>query len=188
MMLDKLENDYDTIGIIGYGSIAQRHLSTLAAILPSCHFVIRTRQNSAVIPRQIKNRITITKEIDDFLRHKPKLTIIATPASEHAIGITNIIQNSKLVLIEKPIALNAKEASDIAAAAKIQGVFCMEAMWTRFVPVIATLKDAIDQGAIGDIFGFEASFGHKTSYDQVPRLYSNLSDLCSFTNWPVNNC
>ena len=98
MLLDKLDNYYDTIGIIGYGSIAQRHLNTLAALLPSCHFVIRTRQNSVTIPQQIKNRITITTKINDLLRYKPKLTIIATPAREHAIEITDIIRISDLVL------------------------------------------------------------------------------------------
>lgn len=172
MMLDKLENDYDTIGIIGYGSIAQRHLSTLAAILPSCHFVIRTRQNSAIIPRQIKNRITITKEIDDFLRHKPKLTIIATPASEHAIGITNIIQNSKLVLIEKPISAAMSDAKIIHSAAKTNPGKVVVGYNLRFTEGVEVICRAMSKNQIGTIFRFDMTVGQSVDQWRTGRDYT----------------
>lgn len=170
-MLDQLEHDYDTIGIIGYGSIAQRHLSTLAAMLPSCHFVIRTRQNSAVIPQQIKNRITITKGIDDFLRHKPKLTIIATPASEHAIGITNIIQNSKLVLIEKPISATMTDARIIHSAAKTNPGRIVVGYNLRFTEGVATICRAMSKNQIGTIFRFDMTVGQSVDQWRTGRDY-----------------
>ena len=44
-------------------------------------------------------------------------------------------------------------------------------MWTRFIPAIGAVKTELDAGAIRTVFGFEASFGHRTSPLQSPRLY-----------------
>jgi predicted dehydrogenase len=40
----------------------------------------------------------------------------------------------KHVLIEKPITLQADQAKELLQAAQAEGVFAMEAMWTRYLP------------------------------------------------------
>ena len=44
------------------------------------------------------------------------------------------IAAGKHVLIEKPIAISATEAEEIAAAVRSAGVLAAEAMWTRYLP------------------------------------------------------
>jgi predicted dehydrogenase len=83
---------------------------------------------------------------------------IATPPALHEAHALLAIAALKPVLIEKPIATDAAAARHIAQAAEAAGVFCMEAMWTRFQPLIGTVCAQINAGALGEIRGFEGRF------------------------------
>ena len=48
----------------------------------------------------------------------------------------------------------------------------MEAMWTKFLPVIQEVKKLLDAGAVGEILGIEASFGFWNPFDEKARLYN----------------
>ena len=55
------------------------------------------------------------------------------------------------MLVEKSFTRNAAEAQLIADAARANGVFAMEAMWTRFVPTMVKLREWIASGVLGEI-------------------------------------
>jgi predicted dehydrogenase len=55
------------------------------------------------------------------------------------------------VLIEKPIATSAREAEELAAAARSAGVFAAEAMWTRYLPQFDVLAQLLQRGDLGTI-------------------------------------
>ena len=76
---------------------------------------------------------------------------IATPAERHFQDIMVCIDNGKHVLCEKPLALNAEQVEQIAAAAAAKKLFVMEALWTRFIPAVRKSKDLIEAGKVGDI-------------------------------------
>ena len=61
---------------------------------------------------------------------------VATPHPLHAENALAAIEAGKHVLVEKPFTMNAAEAASVVEAARAAGVFCMEAMWTRFLPHI----------------------------------------------------
>mgnify|MGYP003669221563 CR=1 FL=1 len=83
---------------------------------------------------------------------------IATPPALHEAHALLAIAAGRAVLIEKPFAPDAAAATRIAEAAKAAGVFCMEAMWTRFQPAIETVLSRIQAGALGDVRGLDSSF------------------------------
>lgn len=83
---------------------------------------------------------------------------IATPPSEHEAQALMAIAAGKAVLVEKPFAMDAAAAARIAEAATTAGVFCMEAMWTRFLPLMARLRDLVAQGRLGDLRSLQGSF------------------------------
>ncbi len=76
---------------------------------------------------------------------------IAVPHSYHAKYSKLFINAGKGVLCEKPIAVNSRELHEVRELAKEKGVFIMEAMWTRFLPVMAEIKRLIGEGVIGNI-------------------------------------
>lgn len=83
---------------------------------------------------------------------------VATPPAQHAAHALAAIAQNKAVLVEKPFAMTATEARQIASAARAAGVFCMEAMWSRFLPLTQNVKANLDAGAIGDVRSFHGSF------------------------------
>lgn len=76
---------------------------------------------------------------------------IATPHPMHFENCMLALQNGKHVLCEKSMVMTRKEAVTLFDYAKSQGLFIMEAMWSRFLPNIITAKRWIDEGVIGKI-------------------------------------
>lgn len=97
---------------------------------------------------------------------------IATPHSHHREHGLLAINAGKHVLVEKSFARNAAEAREILDAAAAQGVFVMEAMWTRFLPHIAAVRDVISQGLIGEVSTIMADHGYRFPYDPNHRVFN----------------
>ena len=68
---------------------------------------------------------------------------VASPHSEHHDHALLAIAAGKHVLVEKSFARNAAEAQEVVDAARAAGVFCMEAMWTRFLPHVVALRSVL---------------------------------------------
>ena len=62
---------------------------------------------------------------------------IATPHPQHHALALAAIESGKAVLVEKTFTATVAGAEEVVAAARRQAVFAMEAMWTRFLPVVA---------------------------------------------------
>ncbi|MCU0282748.1 MAG: Gfo/Idh/MocA family oxidoreductase [Candidatus Nanopelagicales bacterium] len=84
---------------------------------------------------------------------------VASPHSQHHEHALLAIAAGKHVLIEKAFTRNSTEARAVLEAARGAGVFCMEAMWTRFLPHVAAMHAVIDRGEIGELVGVIADHG-----------------------------
>ncbi len=83
---------------------------------------------------------------------------IATPPALHEAHALMALAAGKPALIEKPLAQDAASARRIAEAADAAGVFAMEAMWTRFLPLVREIAGHVAKGAIGAPRGFHGTF------------------------------
>jgi predicted dehydrogenase len=88
-----------------------------------------------------------------------EVVYVASPHSEHLAHALLAIAAGKHVLVEKAFMRNAGEAQQVVAAARAAGVFCMEAMWTRFLPHVAAMREVIGRGEIGELVGVIADHG-----------------------------
>ncbi len=97
----------------------------------------------------------------DQLVSDPQVQVVyvASPHSEHREHALMAIAAGKHVLVEKSITRNEAEAREIVDAARAAGVFCMEAMWTRFLPHVVALRSVLARGDIGKPVGFIADHG-----------------------------
>src|SRR5205823_9736635 len=57
---------------------------------------------------------------------------VATPHPMHHANALLALRAGKPALVEKAFTMNATEAEELVAAARSEGLFLMEAMWTRF--------------------------------------------------------
>ena len=93
---------------------------------------------------------------------------VATPHNYHFPHAVLAIEAGKHVLVEKPVGLDAEEARHIAAAAAHAGVFCMEAMWTLFLPKFDVVRQVLDSGVLGRIVAAHADMGER--FDEPHRI------------------
>lgn len=97
---------------------------------------------------------------------------VATPHHLHKENTLLCIRAGKAVLCEKPLAINAAEAAVMLDAARERGVFLMEAMWTRFIPLVGRLRELVRDGAIGEVRMISADFGFRAPVDEWHRLFN----------------
>jgi predicted dehydrogenase len=97
---------------------------------------------------------------------------VATPHPMHRDNAILALRAGKPVLVEKPFAMNAVEAAEIVAVARECGRFAMEAMWTRFLPHVAVVRDWLEQGALGELVTVIADHGQWFAQDPEFRLFA----------------
>jgi predicted dehydrogenase len=97
---------------------------------------------------------------------------IATPHGFHAEHALLCLRQGKAVLCEKPLALSAVEVGSMIAAAREHRAFLMEAMWTRFIPLMGAVMELVDSGRIGAVRYIRADFGFLSPFDPAGRLYN----------------
>ena len=94
------------------------------------------------------------------------LIYIATPHSHHHEFAKLCIEHGRNILVEKAFTANAKLAAEVISLAHDKGVFLCEAMWTRFLPALKTIRGWIGNGRIGKVESVEADFSMKLSHNE----------------------
>ncbi|HEY0240305.1 MAG TPA: Gfo/Idh/MocA family oxidoreductase [Friedmanniella sp.] len=84
---------------------------------------------------------------------------IATPPSTHHALALQSLRAGRPVLVEKPFTTDAAQAREVVAEADRLGLFCMEALWTRFLPLVREVDTLLAGGAIGEVLSVTGSFG-----------------------------
>ena len=84
---------------------------------------------------------------------------VATPHPAHLPCARLALEAGKHVLVEKPLAVNAREGQEIADLARARGLFCMEALWTAFLPRLDVVRQLLEAGALGQVGAVLADHG-----------------------------
>ncbi len=98
---------------------------------------------------------------------------IPLPNNLHFRWVEAALKAKKHVLCEKPLALNAAEARKMYGIAEENGVRLMEAYAYLHSPYIASLKQDIQSGIIGDVVFVDTAFVTQ-GYKEDIRLYKEL--------------
>lgn len=99
---------------------------------------------------------------------------IPLPNSMHHEWTLKALAAGKHVLCEKPLAMSARECSEMQAAADEAGLFLMEAFMYRTHPRVLKAREIIANGAIGEVRGVRASFRFTVSDPKNIRLQPEL--------------
>ena len=122
-------------GIVGTGYA--KEFAKAIAVLPDAEVVAVTSryQESADAFGQEFN---VPHCYDDVakLARDPNVDVVYVCSAPmfHAEHALELLSQGKAVLVEKPFTINAAEAKAVYAMAREKGVFCMEALWSRFLP------------------------------------------------------
>lgn len=95
---------------------------------------------------------------------------IATPHPAHHDNVIMALNAGKPVLCEKPFSVNAVEAQAMVDAATKNKVALMEAMWARFLPHYAKVREIVASGVLGPIHSIHADHGQRLADQGIARL------------------
>jgi len=161
-------------GILGTGNIAQQFARGLKT-LPDAELVA-VGSRHATTAQAFAETFGARRAHGSYeaLAADPDIEVVyvATPHTMHAENTLLCLDAGKAVLCEKPFALNAREAQEMVGAARRKSLFLMEAMWTRFFPLMGRLRDLIETGRIGEVRLLQADFGFRGAFEPEGRLYN----------------
>lgn len=160
-------------GILGTGNIARQFAAGLK-LLPTASLVAvgsRTAASAATFANQFG--VPRRHESYEALVNDPEVDVIyvATPHSYHKENSLLALAAGKAVLCEKPFAINARETREVIDFARRQKLFLMEAMWTRFFPLMVKLRELLCTGVLGEVRLLTADFGFRSEIEEEGRLF-----------------
>jgi predicted dehydrogenase len=152
-------------GILATGDIAKKFASDLLTLEDAEIAAVASRTLDSA--KSFAARFGIAKAYGSWaeLAADPEIDIVyvATPHSAHHEASALCLDAGKAVLCEKPLTLDAASSEDLVRRAEANGVFFMEAIWTRCVPAIIRMGEMVRAGAIGEprlvVADFSIAFG-----------------------------
>lgn len=140
-------------GILGTGWIAERFVASLRRYTQQQ--VVAVGSRSIASAEDFADKVGVGRAHGSYadLVADPEVDVVyvATPHNFHHTHALLALDAGKNVLVEKPIALNAAQASEIAERAAQQGVYCAEALWTFYLPSYDVIRQLLDDGVLGDV-------------------------------------
>ena len=159
-------------GILGTGSIAGKFAQGLAALPDARLVAVGSRAAATAEAFGAQYNIPRRHASYEALARDPEVEAIyvSTPHSLHCENTVLCLGQGKAVLCEKPFAINAAQARQMIGAARAGKVFLMEAMWTRFLPLMGWVRQHLPE--IGQVRLVSADFGFRAGLNPQSRLFA----------------
>jgi predicted dehydrogenase len=161
-------------GILGTGGIAHAFVSDLRLTDSGVATAVGSRSQSSADRFADEFGVERRHSSYESLVADPDIDVVyvATPHPMHCANAVLALRAGKPVLVEKPFAMNAQESIEMVEVAREMGLFAMEAMWTRFLPHIAVVRDWVESGVLGEIVTVMADHGQWFTEDPEFRLFA----------------
>lgn len=157
--------------ILGAGQIASKFADAVRRIEGAEVIGVGSRSMERGAEFARVNDIPHAGSYEEMLALRPDAAYIAATTEAHAALTRLCIEHGVPVLCEKAMFTNAAEAEEVFALAKTKGVFCMEAMWSRFLPTNIEMKRVLDEGVIGEVKYAEFAIGWQAPNGPRSRFY-----------------
>ncbi|MGB9682986.1 MAG: Gfo/Idh/MocA family protein [bacterium] len=158
------------IGLVGYGFIGKIH--TLAYRVLNLYYdpmpvkirlvgVCSGHRETAEKGVEQGGYLFATTDYHKLLeREDIHIIDCCTPNYLHKDILIDAMRTGKFVYCEKPLAMNVEEAKEIVKVAKETKIINQMAFQYRFVPAVMRAKQLIEEGFLGRVFHFRASYLH----------------------------
>ncbi|XP_028999305.1 trans-1,2-dihydrobenzene-1,2-diol dehydrogenase-like [Betta splendens] len=157
-------------GICGAGKISHDFAVALKTLPAEEHQVVAVAARKLKDAQEFAQRHNIPRAYGGYeeLARDPAIDVVYVGVIQpHHLSACLLFTNAKKnVLCEKPLAMNTKEVQQILASAKMNDVFFMEAVWTRFFPASIEIRRLLAQEELGEVKMVRAEFGFPLTHVQ----------------------
>ncbi|HYP16952.1 MAG TPA: Gfo/Idh/MocA family oxidoreductase [Opitutus sp.] len=159
------------VAVFGAGAIGLDHIGSFkghpnATVLAVADTSIERARTAA----ELHGVPVVSSDYREILaRDDVDVVSIALPNYLHAPAGLAALRAGKHVMIDKPMATNARDAAQLIAAAKKRGLLLMVGQNNRFSPDVQTLKQLVLKGVLGEVYHAKTAW---TRRGGIPRIGS----------------
>jgi len=147
----------ERILIVGYGSIGKRHAKIAKELLPNTKIMVfRHKSCDGMLTKDIDFCVT---NLDDALKFKPQLAIIANPATHHLNVALPLAKSKVHLLIEKPISNTTQGITEIIDICKLNKTILMTGYNLRYLKSLQKFRELIYSKRVGKVLSVRAEIG-----------------------------
>lgn len=145
-----------TVGIVGPGAISKIHAAAIAQT-EQLRLVAVAGGEAGPVSNMFGAGVQHFADCGAMLDGaRPDIVAIMTPSGDHFIPASQALAAGCHVVVEKPLAVDAKEAAILAAGAARSGHVCATISQRRYEPAHQAMKALLDSGALGTLRLVEA--------------------------------
>jgi predicted dehydrogenase len=161
-------------GVVGTGGIASSFTTDLQLLDDAVVSAVGSRSQASADRFGDAHGIARRHASYADLVDDPEVDVVyvATPHPGHHDAAMLAVAAGKAVLVEKPFTMDALAAAEVVEAARRQGVFAMEAMWTRFNPQMVRIRELLAAGTLGEVVTVSADHGQWFEADAEHRVFA----------------
>lgn len=140
-----------TIAVVGCGYWGSKHVRVLSAMADVKHVIV-VEPDAGVRSKMLAAfpNADGASALEDVLERVDGV-VIATPPHNHTELALLALKAGRHVLVEKPLATNARDARRIVAAGRASGAQVVAGHTYEFNPVVHDLRRRMEEGELGDI-------------------------------------
>ena len=158
------------VGLVGCGAVAQE--SHIPALLKIRNVeVVAICDKDEELAKRVAKSFGINEYYVDFSemlnRQKLDMIDICAPPNTHATLSIQAMEAGCHVLVEKPMALSAREAGEMVSASERNQVKLCVVHNNLFEPMALKAESIISQGGIGDLIGIHIEFSIAKDKDEM---------------------
>jgi predicted dehydrogenase len=159
------------VAVIGAGAIGHDHIRSFqqhpAARVTALAEVSPERGREAADAYHIPELVTDYREL--LKRADIDVISIALPNYLHASVALDALKAGKHVMVDKPMATNARDAAKLVATAKQKKLLLMVGQNARFTPEVQTARELVTQGVLGEVYHAKTAWTRRSG---IPRIGS----------------
>jgi predicted dehydrogenase len=146
--------------IVGFGSIAKRHLTNLSAVAPDAQLALLRLHNKSVDLGVHALEVQETFfDLDDAIAWQPDMALLTNPAPFHVPAGLRLASTGCHLFIEKPIGTKEDEVKELIGVCREFKVVLMVGYVLRFARWLRVIKETLVDGAIGKPMMIRAEVG-----------------------------
>ncbi|KAJ7985969.1 hypothetical protein DPEC_G00345970 [Dallia pectoralis] len=166
-------------GICSTGRISHDFTIALKTLPPGDHQIVAVAARKLQDAQEFAKKHSIPKAYGSYeeLAGDPEIEVVYVGVIHpyHLPVSTLFMKAQKNVLCEKPLAMNLREVQEIVTSAKMNNVFLMEGLWTRFFPASLEIGRLLSEGEVGEVLAVKVDFG--VPLLSVPKTTVNQKEL-----------
>jgi predicted dehydrogenase len=150
------------VGVIGYGWVAGAHIGAINATSQAeVSAVYSSRKlDAGEVSARHGSDIRCYTDLEEMLRSDIDVVSVCSYPYDHAKQVIAAAKAGKHLIIEKPLALNARDLKRIEEAVETAGVKTCVCFECRYSSQFLATKAVIDRGLLGEIHYGEIDYYH----------------------------